>query len=103
MSPGWALTGYMVVVDPNHVLPRTYEWNAVMERTLGKADVLTVTQLDTAGRKLMRTDNYTRRIPTSRVSFRYKRNDGYSIYQALQVQFRNRSAWSLFRRHRSRR
>ena len=31
--------GYLAVVDPNHVLPRTYEWNASVERSLGKADV----------------------------------------------------------------
>ena len=52
--------GYIVVMDPNHVLPRTYEWNAAVEHTLGKADVLTVTYLGAAGRKLMRTDEYTR-------------------------------------------
>jgi hypothetical protein len=36
---------YIAVVDPNHVLPRTYEWNAAVETTLGKADVFTVTYL----------------------------------------------------------
>ena len=30
---------YMAVVDPNHVLPRTYEWNAAAEKSFGKADV----------------------------------------------------------------
>ena len=29
---------YLAVVDPNHVLPRTYEWNAAVERALGTAD-----------------------------------------------------------------
>jgi len=47
-------SGLMVVVDPNHVLPRTYEWNVALERAIGKADVLTVTYLGAAGRKLMR-------------------------------------------------
>ena len=28
--------GDLVVVDPNHVLPRTYEWNAAVERRFGK-------------------------------------------------------------------
>ncbi len=49
---------YFVVVDPHHVLPRTYEWNAAAERTLGKADVVTITYLGAAGRKLMRQDLY---------------------------------------------
>lgn len=26
---------YLAVLDPNHVLPRTYEWNAAVEKTLG--------------------------------------------------------------------
>jgi hypothetical protein len=41
---------YLGVVDPNHVLPGTYEWKAAVERTLGKANVLTVTYLGAAGR-----------------------------------------------------
>ena len=45
---------YLAVVDPNHVLPRTYEWNAAVERAFGKADVITLTYLGAAGRKLMR-------------------------------------------------
>jgi hypothetical protein len=40
---------YMAAVDPNHVLPRTYEWNAAVEKTLGKADVITATYVGAAG------------------------------------------------------
>jgi hypothetical protein len=32
---------FLVVVDPNHFLPRTYEWNAAVELTLGKTDPVT--------------------------------------------------------------
>jgi len=42
---------YFAVVDPNHVLPRTYEWNAAVERSFGKADVATVTYVAAEGRK----------------------------------------------------
>jgi hypothetical protein len=44
-------SSYSAVVDPNHVLPRTYEWNAAVEQTLGKSDVLTLTYLGAGGRK----------------------------------------------------
>ena len=44
----------MSVVDPNHVLPRTYEWNAAAEQSFSRADVLTLTYVGAAGRKLMR-------------------------------------------------
>ena len=85
----------LAVVDPNHVLPRTYEWNAAVERTFGRADVLTVTYLGSAGRKLMRTDHYQAPNPNFAGEFDLMRNDADSSYQALQVQFRHRLAHGL--------
>jgi hypothetical protein len=87
--------GYIVVVDPNHVLPRTYEWNAAVERSLGKADVLTVTYLGAAGRKLMRTDEYAPPNSNFTGEFQLIRNDADSSYNALQVQYRHRLAHGL--------
>jgi hypothetical protein len=78
------------VVDPNHVLPRTYEWNAAVERTLGKADVLTITHVGAAGRKLMRQDIYNAPNPNFTGQLVLIRNDADSSYQALQAQFRHR-------------
>ena len=86
---------YLAVVDPNHVLPRTYEWNAAVERTFGKADVLTVTYLGAAGRKLMRQDHYNAPNPNFTGEFDLMRNDADSSYQALQAQFRHRLAHGL--------
>jgi len=87
--------GYMAVVDPNHVLPRTYEWNAAMEKTLGKADVLTVTYLGAAARKLMRQDIYIAPNPEFTGEFDLMRNDADSSYQALQAQYRHRFSHRL--------
>jgi hypothetical protein len=86
---------YLAVVDPNHVLPRTYEWNAAVEKSLGKADVITVTYLGAAGRKLMRQDIYYQPNPTFTGEFDLMRNDADSSYQALQTQFRHRLAHGL--------
>jgi hypothetical protein len=83
------------VVDPNHVLPRTYEWNAAAERTLGRADVLTVTYLGAAGRKLMRQDLYDAPNPEFTGEFDVMRNDADSSYNALQVQYRHRFSHGL--------
>ena len=85
----------LAVVDPNHVLPRTYEWNAAVERTLGKADVLTVTYLGAAGRKLMRQDIYIAPNPEFPGEFDLDSNKATSSYQALQAQFRRRLAHGL--------
>jgi len=86
---------YLAVVDPNHVLPRTYEWNAAVERTLGRADVLTVTYLGAAGRKLMRQDLYTAPNANFTGEFDLTRNGPDSSYQALQAQFRHRFSHGL--------
>jgi len=87
--------GFVAVVDPNHVLPRTFEWNAALERTLGKADVLTVTYLGAAGRKLMRQDVYNAPNPNFTAMFNVMRNGADSSYDALQAQFRHRLAHGL--------
>jgi len=86
---------YLAVVDPNHVLPRTYEWNFAVERSSGKADALTITYLGAAGRKLMRTDHYYEPNPNFTGEFDLMRNDADSSYEALQVQFRHRYSHGL--------
>ena len=48
----------MSVIDPHHVLPRTYEWNAAVEQCITNADILTLTYVGAGGRKLMRKDIY---------------------------------------------
>jgi hypothetical protein len=86
---------YLAVVDPNHVLPRTYEWNAAVERTLGKDDVVTVTYLGAAGRKLMRQDLLNEPNPEFTGEFDLMRNDADSSYNALQAQYRHRLTHGL--------
>jgi hypothetical protein len=86
---------YLAVVDPDHVLPRTYEWNAALEKTLGKSDVVTVTYVGAAGRKLMRQDIYYAPNPSFTGEFDLMRNDADSSYNALQMQFRHRVTHGL--------
>jgi hypothetical protein len=86
---------FLSVVDPNHVLPRTYEWNAAVERTFGRSDVLSVTYLGAAGRKLMRQDIYDAPNPSFTGEFTVMRNDADSSYNALQIQYRHRLAHGL--------
>jgi hypothetical protein len=85
---------YVSVVNPKHVLPRTYEWNAAVERTLGKADVITVTYLGAAARKLMREDLYLNPNPDFG-ELKLLSNSADSSYHALQAQYRHRLAHGL--------
>ncbi|MGB8768202.1 MAG: TonB-dependent receptor [Candidatus Korobacteraceae bacterium] len=83
------------VVDPNHLLPRTYEWNAALEQSFGDNDVLTLTYLGAAGRKLMRRDIYYAPNPEFTGEFDVLRNGADSSYNALQAQYRHRLTHGL--------
>ena len=85
----------MSVVDPNHVLPRTYEWNAAIERSFSSADVLTLTYIGAGGRKLMRRDVYQAPNPNFTGEFDVLSNAGTSSYNALQAQYRHRLSHGL--------
>jgi Carboxypeptidase regulatory-like domain/TonB dependent receptor len=85
----------LAVVDPNHVLPRTYEWNAAVERSFGKADVLTVTYVGAGGRKLMRQDFYYAPNPIFTGQFALMRNGASANYDALEIQYRHRLSQGL--------
>ena len=86
---------YLVAVDPNHVLPRTYEWNAAVEQSLGNADVLTFTYIGAAGRKLIRQDHYNAPNPEFTGEFDLITNGADSSYNSLQVQYRHRLTHGL--------
>jgi len=85
----------MSVINPNHVLPRTYEWNAAVEHSIGRADVLTLTYLGAAGRKLMRKDFLIAPGPNFTGEFDLLSNSGTSSYNALQAQYRHRLSHGL--------
>jgi len=85
----------MAVVDPNHVLPRTYEWNGAVEHSLANSDVLTLTYVGAAGRKLMRKDVYIAPGPNFTGEFDLLSNHATSSYNALQAQYRHRLSHGL--------
>ena len=84
----------IVVIDPHHLLPRTYEWNAAVERAFGGARVITFTYVGAAGRELMRHDTFLNPNPDF-VEVDARRNEAHSSYQALQAQFRQRLSQGL--------
>jgi hypothetical protein len=86
---------FLVVVDPNHVLPRTYEWNAAVEQSLSGSDVFTLTYVGAGGRKLMRRDLYRAPNPDFTGEFDVLSNAATSNYNALQAQYRHRMSHGL--------
>ena len=83
------------VVDPKHVLPRTYEWNAAVEQSFGSDNILTLTYVGAAGRRLMRRDIYYAPNPDFTYRFDVQSNGGRSSYNALQAQYRHRLSHGL--------
>src|SRR5262249_50759142 len=86
---------FLEVVDPNHVTPRSYEWNAAVEQNFGKSDVLTFSYVGAAGRKLMRNDLYLAPNPNFTSQFNVLSNAGTSSYNSLQGQYRDRLSRGL--------
>jgi hypothetical protein len=74
--------------SPDMNLPRSYQWNVALEKSLNGSQALTVTYVGQAGRDLLRNTGYFR--PNSNFSsfFYLTTNGAFSNYEALQVQYR---------------
>ena len=81
--------------DPNHVLPRTYEWNAALEKRFGKSDVLYGHLPWRGGPKTDAAGQLQQAECQLHSEIRLIRNGANSSYQALQAQYRHRLAYGL--------
>jgi hypothetical protein len=86
---------FIAVVDPNHVSPRTYEWNAALEQGFGANDVMTLTYVGAGGRELTRKDIAFAPSSTFNGSVEVIRNAATSSYNGLQAQYRHRISHGL--------
>jgi hypothetical protein len=80
--------------EPNLKLPQVRQWNTSLEHAFGETDVLSLGYVGSNGRELIRREvdgpgsspNYWFALTT---------NNGFSNYQALQLQYRRRLAHNL--------
>src|ERR1700722_7605463 len=76
--------------SPDLKLPRSYQWNAALEKSLGVKQVVSITYVGQTGRDLLRQEVLSQ--PNANFSpgsdFNLTKNDARSNYQALQVQYR---------------
>ncbi len=78
--------------------PYVYQWNVALEQSLGPAETLTATYIGSAGHSLLRLENISPStgIPAIFPSgINLTTNQGYSNYNALQLQFRRRATQNL--------
>jgi carboxypeptidase family protein len=84
----------ILVADPHLTLPRTYEWNAALEQSLGNNQTLSLTYIGAVGRDLLRNTN----LVSPNVNFGFvgvTTNSATSDYDALQVKFERRLSQGL--------
>jgi hypothetical protein len=74
-------------VAPDLRLPRSYQWNVALEKSLGDQTV-SATYVGQAGRDLLRNEALYRPNPNFGSAFELSLNDARSNYSALQVQYR---------------
>lgn len=93
ISLGDLTTPYDVlrVFDPRIENPKTYQFNASVEQSLGTNQTLTVSYVGALGRNLLRGEIYASTLPTSLFrSLQITRSRAESDYHSLQMQFARR-------------
>ncbi len=84
--------GNAFVADRNLKLPRSYQWNLAVERSLGFNQTVSASYIGAAGRRLLRQ---TPRLPTPRFIINLTNNAATSDYHALQLQLQRRLSRGL--------
>jgi len=74
--------------SPTLVLPRSYQWNVAIEKSFARKQALSATYVGQAGRNLLRQEVLYQPNGNFLGSFDLTKNDAWSNYNALQVQFR---------------
>lgn len=88
--------------DPHLKLPRTMQWNAALQQSLGQNQSLTLTYVGAAGRKLLMPRQFDvgalgnpNFLPGASSSLILTQNGGTSNYDALQVQFQKKMSHGI--------
>jgi hypothetical protein len=84
----------LVLSDPDLKLPLTYQWNATVDQSLGRNQVLSLAYVGAAGRRLLRQETLLNPNPRF-VQVTVTKNAATSDYNALQAQFNRRLATSI--------
>jgi hypothetical protein len=75
---------------PNLKLPRSYQWNLALEKSIGGTQVLSATYVGQSGRDLLRQEALYQPNANFLGGFLLNENDARSNYNAVQLQYRRR-------------
>ena len=73
---------------PDLRLPRSYQWNAAIEKSFAGKQAISLTYVGQAGRNLLRQQGLAQPNPNFAGAFLLTTNDAHSSYNAMQVQYR---------------
>ena len=86
--------GTIVAFDPNLKLPRTYQWNLAVEKSLDRNQTVSLAYISAFGRRLLREDAFLNPNPDFTL-VRVTRNSAKSDYHAMQAQYTRRLSKGL--------
>jgi hypothetical protein len=95
--PAFSLTppfGTIVTFDPDLKMPRTYQWNVAVEKSLTTTQSISIAYVAALGRRLLREDALLNPNPNFTV-VRVTRNSAKSGYQSMQFQYGRRLSRGL--------
>jgi hypothetical protein len=84
-----ASSSTLVAFDPNLRLPRTFQWNATLEQSLGSKQLVSVAYVAAAGRRLLQEEETLFPNPNFFL-VQFIGNQGTSDYHSFQAQFQRR-------------
>ena len=84
----------ILLADPHLKLPRTYQWNAALDQSIGSNQILSLTYVAAIGRDLLRVTNIFNPNPNF-ISATLTDNSATSDFHALQVKFQRRLSRGL--------
>lgn len=85
---------YYPAFDPNLKLPKSYEWNAAVEQSLGAKQSISLTYVGSAGRHLLRQEDLANPNSTFASLF-FTTNSARSDYHSMQAQYQRRLSRGL--------
>ena len=89
--------GTLTIADRNLKMPKTYQWNASVQRSIGNKQSITVSYVGAAGRDLLRQEAIYPEagLKSDFTELRVTRNLAISDYNALQAQYQRRMSSGL--------
>ena len=81
-------SSFVKAFSPDLKLPRSYQWNAAVEKSLVASQVISATYVGQMGRGLLRATSEFQPNPNFQSDFQITNNGARSNYNALQLQYR---------------